>query len=158
MDIATILGLFLGIGCIIYGIFDGGQLSSFVHAGSIAVTVGGGLACTIMSFPLSDTIKAFKAIPLAFKPPRFDPFQTIQLLVELTQQARREGILALESAQDDIKDDYLKKALELVVDGIEAEMVKTSMQFEIDSMVVRHSTVQAYFKTLAAQFPAWGMI
>ncbi len=158
MDIATILGLFLGIGCIIYGIFDGGQLSSFVHAGSIAVTVGGGLACTIMSFPLSDTIKAFKAIPLAFKPPRFDPFQTIQLLVELSQKARREGLLALESAQDDIKDDCLKKALELVVDGIEAEMVKTSMQFEIDSMVVRHSTVQAYFKTLAAQFPAWGMI
>ena len=158
MDIATILGLILGSACIAFGILGGGELSSFVHASSIAVTLGGGLASTIMSFPLSDTIKAFKAVPLAFKSSKFDPFQTIQMLVELSQKARREGLLALESAQDDIKDDYLKKALELVVDGIEAEMVKTSMQFEIDSMVVRHSTVQAYFKTLAAQFPAWGMI
>lgn len=158
MDIATIFGLVLGLACTVYGIFNGGELSSFFDPGSIAVTVGGGLAATMMSFPLSDTIKAFKAVPLAFKSSKFDPFQTIQMLVELSQKARREGLLALESAQDDIKDDYLKKALELVVDGIEAEMVKTSMQFEIDSMVVRHSTVQAYFKTLAAQFPAWGMI
>jgi len=158
MDLATIFGMVLGIACIAYGILSGGEISSFISAGSIAVTFGGGLACTIMSFPLSDTIKALKAIPLVFKPPRFDPFQTIQLLVELSQKARREGLLALESAQEDIKDDYLKKALELVVDGIEAEMVKTSMQFEIDSMVVRHSVVQAFFKTLAAQFPSWGMI
>lgn len=158
MDIATLFGLIFGVACIAYGIFSGGEISSFVHAGSIAVTLGGGLAATIISFPLSDTIKAFRALPLAFKPYRADPFQTIQLLVELSQKARREGLLALESAQENIKDDYLKKALELVVDGIEAEMVKTSMQFEIDSMVVRHSTVQAYWKTLATQFPAWGMI
>lgn len=158
MDIATIFGLILGTVCILYGILANGEITSFIDAGSIAVTVGGGLASTIISFPLSDTIKAFKALPLAFKPYKADPFQTIQLLVELSQKARREGLLALESAQENIKDDYLKKALELVVDGIEAEMVKTSMQFEIDSMVVRHSTVQAYWKTLAAQFPAWGMI
>lgn len=158
MDIASILGLVLGIACMLYGILSGGELSSFFDPGSIAVTVGGGLASTILCFPLSDTIKAFKAIPLAFKPYRSDPFKTIQLLVELSQKARREGLLALESAQEEIKDDYLKKALELVVDGIEADMVKTSMQLEIDSMVVRHSAVQAYYKMLSAQFPAWGMI
>jgi len=127
MDIATIFGLVFGTICILYGILSGGELASFLDAGSVAVTVGGGLASTIISFPLSDTIKAFKALPLAFKPYKADPFQTIQLLVELSQKARREGLLALESAQENIKDDYLKKALELVVDGIEAEMVKTSM-------------------------------
>ncbi len=158
MDFATILGILLGIGCIIYGILNGGEMKSFLDPGSIAVTIGGGLASTIMCYSLQDTIKVIKIIPLVFKSRQTNPFQTIQLLVELSQKARREGLLALESAQADIKDNFLKKALELVVDGIEADMVKTSMQLEIDSMVVRHSVGQSYFKTLAAQFPAWGMI
>lgn len=158
MDFATILGLVLGTACVLYGILSGGEISSFIDAGSVAVTVGGGLAATILSFPLPDTLNAIRALPLVFKQPKFDPFKTIRLLVELSQKARREGLLALESVQDEIEDDYLKKALQLVVDGIEADMVKTTMQFEIDSMVVRHSTVQAYYKTLALQFPAWGMI
>lgn len=149
----------LGIGCVLYGMLSGGgDAGSFLDVSSIFITFGGGLASTIICFPLSDTLKVIRLVPLVFKSSNINPFQTIQLLVELSQKARREGLLALESAQSDIKDDYLKKALELVVDGIEAEMVKTSMQLEIDSMVVRHSTGQAYFRTLATQFPAWGMI
>lgn len=158
MDIATIMGLVLGMGCILFGILNGGELSAFIDPGSVAVTVGGGLASTIMCYSLADTLKVLKIMPIVFKARSVNPFQTIQMLVELSQKARREGLLALESAQADIKDSFLKKALELVVDGIEADMVKTSMQLEIDSMVVRHSVGQSYFKTLAAQFPAWGMI
>lgn len=158
MDIATILGLTLGIGCMLFGMLSGGSLGAFLDPSSVAITVGGGLASTIICFPLSDTLKVIKLIPLVFKSPKTNPFQIIQMLVELSQKARREGLLALESAQTDVKDDYLKKALELVVDGIEANMVKTSMQLEIDSMVVRHSMGQSYFRTMASQFPSWGMI
>ena len=158
MDLATIIGLLAGIGVMLFGILDGGQLSSFVSVGSLAVTMGGGLCSTVMSFPLSDSVKALKLIPLAFKSPKTSAIDTIRTMVELSQKARREGLLALESAQGELTDNFLKKAVELVVDGIEADIVKTSMQLEIDSMAVRHQNGQAYFKTLAAQFPAWGMI
>lgn len=158
MDIATILGLVMGLGCILFGMMSGGSLAAFLDPASVAITVGGGLASTIICFPLSDTLKVIKMMPLVFKLPKVNQFQTIQMLVELSQKARREGLLALESDQAEVKDDYLKKALELVVDGIEADMVKTSMQLEIDSMVVRHSIGQLYFRTLASQFPSWGMI
>lgn len=158
MDIATILGLVLGMACMIFGIVSGGTIGAFVDPPSVFITIGGGLASTIICFPLSDTLKVIKIVPRVFKAKVVSPFQTIQMLVELSQKARREGLLALESAQAEVKDDYLKKALELVVDGIEADMVKTSMQLEIDSMVIRHSLGYNYFKTLAAQFPAWGMI
>jgi len=159
MDIATIAGLIAGFFVLGYSIISGGgEIYFYLDFPSIVCTIGGGIGCTILSFPLADTGKALKALPLIFKSPKTSAIETIQVMVELSQKARREGLLALESAQADLKDNFLKKAMELVVDGIEADIVKTSMQLEIDSMANRHQAVQSYYKTLAAQFPAWGMI
>jgi len=158
MDLATIIGIIGGIGVVVFGMLSGGSISSYIHIPSLIITTGGGLFCTILSYPISDTIKALKALPLVFKNPKSSAIETIQLLVELSQKARREGLLALESAHDDIKENFLRKAMELVVDGIEAEIIKTTMQLEIDSMAIRHQNIQSYYKTMAAQFPAWGMI
>ncbi|NLM75414.1 MAG: motility protein A [Clostridiaceae bacterium] len=158
MDLATIIGLIGGLIVVLFGMASGGSISSYIHIPSLIITTGGGLFCTILSYPLIDTIKAIKALPLVFKTPKSTAIETIMLLVELSQKARREGLLALESAQDDIKEDFLKKAMELVVDGIEAEIIKTTMQLYIDSMAIRHQNVQAFYKTMASQFPAWGMI
>lgn len=158
MDLATIIGLIGGLAVVIFGMYSGGDVSGYIDVSSIIVTMGGGIFSTVLAFPLSETIRALKAIPLIFKEPKTSAMDTIRTLVELSQKARREGLLALESAQEDIKDDFLRKAMELVVDGIEAEIVKTTMQLDIDSMAVRHQNAQAYFKALANQFPAWGLI
>lgn len=158
MDLASVIGLLAGVAVVVYGMMSGGNISSYLDVNSFIVTMGGGICATIMSFPLADTIKALKVFPLIFKEPRSSAMSTISTLVELSQKARREGLLALESAQGELKDDFLKKAMELVVDGIEAEIVRTTMQLDIDSMAVRHQNAQSYFKTLSAQFPAWGMI
>lgn len=159
MDLASLIGLVLGVGFLIYGMLDGGgSLSSFWSLSSIAVTMGGGIASTILGFTVEDLKKLGKALPKVFKKRDDSPFETIQMLVEMSQKARREGLLALESGQENIKDDYLKKALELVVDGVEPEIIRDSMQLELDNMSVRHGKAIAIFKTLAAEFPSWGMI
>ncbi len=158
MDLGTIIGMIAGIAVLVYGMLSGGEISGYIDPGSIIVTMGGGICANIMGFPLSDTIRAIKVLPLIFKEPKQNAMDTIRTLVELSQKARREGLLALESAQGELKDDFLKKAMELVVDGIEAEIVRTTMQLDIDSMAVRHQNAQAYFKGLATQFPAWGLI
>lgn len=158
MDIASIVGLIAGVGVIVYGMFSGGDPMSYLDPGSIIVTMGGGLFATVLAFPLTDSIRAVRIIPSIFKQPKASAMDTIRTLVDLSQKARREGLLALESSSDAIQDNFLKKAMELVVDGIEAEVVKTTMQLDIDSMAVRHQSVLSYFKQLSAQFPAWGMI
>lgn len=158
MEFGSIIGLIGGIAVLMYGMLSGGSINGYIDIPSVIVTMGGGLCCTILSYPLSETIKAIKLIPLVFKAPKSSAIDTIQTLVSLSQKARREGLLALESAQSEIKEDFLKRAIELVVDGIEAEIIKTTMQLDIDSMAIRHQNGQAYFKTLASQFPAWGMI
>jgi chemotaxis protein MotA len=158
MDLGSIIGLVGGIAVLIYGMLSGGTIASFIDVPSLIVTVGGGLCCTILSYPLSDSVKALKLVLLIFKAPKSSAVDTIQTLVGLSQKARREGLLALESSQEEIKDSFLKKAMELVVDGIEADVVKTTMQLDIDSMAARHQSGESYFKTMSAQFPAWGMI
>ncbi len=159
MDLASLLGLLLGIAFLVYGMLDGGgSLSSFWSLSSIAVTMGGGIASTIIGFTMDDLKKLGKVMPKIFKKRDDSPFQTIQMLVDMSQKARREGLLALESGQENIKDDYLKKALELVVDGVEPEIIRDSMQLELDNMSVRHGKAISIFKTMAAEFPSWGMI
>lgn len=159
MDLASLIGLLLGIGCLVYGMLDGGgELSSFLSLSSIAVTMGGGIASTIISTTMEDLKKLGKVLPLIFKKYDDSPFQTIQMIVEMSQKARREGLLALESNQENINNDYLRKALELVVDGVEPEIIRDSMQLELDNMSVRHGKSVSIFKTAAAEFPAWGMI
>lgn len=158
MDFGTIIGLIAGIAVIAYGMFSGGDVSSYIDVSSMIVTIGGGICSNMMGFSLADSIKALKVLPVIFKEPKSSAMSTIRTLVDLSQKARREGLLALESAQSELQDDFLKKAMELVVDGIEAEIVKTTMQLDIDSMAVRHQNAQAYFKGLAGQFPAWGLI
>jgi chemotaxis protein MotA len=159
MDLATLLGLLFGAAFIVWGMLDGGgSISSFWSLSSLAVTVGGGIASTMIGFTMDDIKKVGKLLPLIFKKNEASPFQTIQMLVDMSQKARREGLLALESGQENIKEDYLRKALELVVDGVEPEIIRDSMQLELDNMGVRHGKGIAFFKTLAAEFPSWGMI
>jgi len=158
MDLATLIGIIFGIACILWGMYDGGDPSAFLSLSSLAVTVGGGLASTIIAFTLDDLKNVIRVLPKLFRRKNQSPYQIIQLLVELSQKARREGLLALEVNQEQIEDNYLRKALELVVDGVEPEIIRDSMQLELDNMSIRHGKGIAIFKTLAAEFPAWGMI
>ena len=157
MDIASIIGLVVGLVCLIYGI-GFGSLGSFIHIQSLIVVLGGGIASTLISYRLDELVKIMKILPNVFSNKDQTPFKTIQLLVDMSQKARREGLLALEAGQEEINDDYLKKSLELVVDGVEPEIIRDSMQLELDNMIQRHGKGQSLFKTMGALFPAWGMI
>ena len=105
MDLASLIGLLGGSAVVVYGMLSGGSISGYIHKSSLIITMGGGLVCTMMSYPLSDTIRAYKLIPLIFKSARSSAIETIHTMVELSQKARREGLLALESSQNDIKEE-----------------------------------------------------
>ncbi len=158
MDIASIIGLIGGIGVLIYGMASGGDLGAFFDPPSIVMTIGGGLVSTILSVSLEEFLSLPKAFPLLLKTKQANPFDLIKSLVDLSQKARREGLLALESAGESINDDFMKKAMELVVDGVEADIIRESLTLELDNMAIRHKSMIGIFKTMASFFPAWGMI
>jgi chemotaxis protein MotA len=158
MDITSFIGVIFGSVCVIISILLGGSLMAFYDVPSIFIVLGGGMASVLISYRIGEIAKIFKVVAKAFLDQETSPGDTIKLLVELSQKARREGLLALESEQDNLGDDYIKQSLQLIVDGVEPETIRESMDLELQNLEARHAKGQGLFRTMAGLFPAWGMI
>ena len=161
MDIASIAGLIIGFLAIVISIgLDTGVsgVLGFVNIPSVFITVGGGLAATMISYKLNDFIRMMKICSNIFTSKENSKEDMIRTLVDLSNKARREGLLALEAEQDRIGDDFIKQSLQLVVDGVEPATIREFMELELSNLDSRHYLGRSIFKTMAAQFPAWGMI
>lgn len=161
MDIASLLGLVLGLVMTIYGIVStGASIQSYIDPPSIIITIGGSLSALLTSMKLPDVINALKnGIKLAVNEPKnSDPKEVITQILDMANVARKEGLLALEETANGIDDEFLKKGVMLVVDGTDADLVRAILENDIGSMVARHQTIIGFFDFWAAQGPAWGMI
>lgn len=159
MDIGLIGGILAGFGFVIFGIMQGGTpFSSFIDPGSILIVIGGGIAATFVQYPLQDMLGIGKVFTKALKNPEFNTGQIIDKVIELANVARREGLLALEEAVDEVNDEFLKKGVMLIVDGTDPEMVKSILETELSNMMDRHSKGKGIFDALGALMPAFGMI
>lgn len=161
MDIATLIGIIVGAVMVVFGILWGNGVSAlqnFVDVPSIIITIGGSLSGLIASYNLKDFLGSFKGIGLAFKDPKYDHGATIAKIIELSNVARKEGLLALEEVAQGLDDEFLKKGILLIVDGTEPELVRGILETELMNMDERHRGVAGFFETWAALGPAWGMI
>ncbi|MCH4888728.1 motility protein A [Acidaminobacter sp. JC074] len=159
MDIGLIAGIIAGMGLVIFGIITGGTpFSAFIDTGSILIVIGGGIAATFVQYPLADMLGISKIFMKALKNPEFNTGQIIDKVIELANVARREGLLALEEAVDEVNDEFLKKGVMLIVDGTDPEMVKNILETELTNMVDRHAKGRGIFEALGSLMPAFGMI
>jgi len=158
MDLATIIGIVVGVFLILFAILQSGQLTGFIDIGSIMIVFGGTIGATLINFPLSDVLSVIGVVKKGFlnKPP--DPTANIKMLVEFAEVARREGILALEDRIKDIEDPFLKEGIQLAVDGTEPDLMKTILDTEIESLQNRHELGASIMKTMGTYAPAYGMI
>jgi chemotaxis protein MotA len=158
MDLATIVGLVAGIVFLLVSIVLSGSLGNFWNAPSIMITIGGAFAATLITYPLDKFLKSMKSVTLAFKNQVMDEGGVISKIIELSNVARKEGLLALEEAAESIDDDFLKKGILLIVDGTDPELVRNILETEIIFIEGRHKSVQGFWEKVAEMGPAWGMI
>lgn len=158
MDLGTILGFILGIGFIVFSISLVGPIIWFISYSSIMIVVGGTICATMISFPLKTVLNGFKTIKLVFLEKKVDVPSFITQIIELANLARKEGLLSLEEAGNNIDDEFLQKGILLIVDGADPELVKDILETEIIFIERRHQESQKVFQTLAAYAPAFGMI
>lgn len=162
MDIASLLALVLGFVMLIFGIVSSGGVAAipnFIDVPSIIITIGGSLASTLGSYKLPDFVKGLKSLTLTIKAPAFgNPADTIANVINLSNIARKDGILALEEAAHSIEDDFLKKGINLVVDGTDPDLVRGIMETELACIEDRHKMYIGFWDCWAALGPAWGMI
>lgn len=158
MDITTIIGLLLGAGMILWSIMTSGDLRAFADFPSVLVVCGGGMAAALISFPLKNLLSIFKVVKNAFFTKAGDPNLLITDLVNFAEIARRDGILSLENALQNVKDPFIITGIQMAVDGTDPELIEQIMQAELEAVEDRHSDGKALFDNMAKYGPAFGMI
>lgn len=162
MDLASIIGLVACISVMIFGIVNGelgaAALGNFVDPPSILITFGGAFCAVMASYSMAGYLNGLKSFTLIFKSPVLDTPQMIQKIIELSNVARKEGLLSLEEASGELDDAFLKKGILLIVDGTDPELVRAIMDTELTSIEGRHKQNIGFWQDLGAMGPAWGMI
>jgi len=156
MDIATLLGLFGGMGVIIAAIFLGGSVGTFINVPSLVVVIGGTFMVTLSQISLAQFLGSFKVTAKAFKHKSSPPETLIEEAVALANVARREGILALEGKE--IGDPFLENGIKMCIDGHATEIVQKMLSKDINLELERQSTGILMFKSIGQAAPAMGMI
>ncbi len=158
MDIATALGILLGLVVVIGSIVAGGGAMSFIHIPSMALTIGGMLCATLIHFSMSQFLSIFAIIKKTMFSKLHSHDQMIQDMVNFSAINRRDGALALEQEINKLDDKFFIKGLQLIVDGLDGEAIRDLMSIEIQYLQERHSTGKKILEFMGAAAPAFGMI
>lgn len=158
MDFATIIGLVLGFGLMVWSIVMGTSLMSFVDVSSVLIVAGGSVSAALISFPLKELAKMPSVMKNAFMARTADPCMVIKEMVAFAEIARRDGILSLESATQGVKDPFILSGIQMAVDGTDPELMEQILSSEMDAIDQRHSNGKALVDCFAKYGPAFGMI
>ncbi len=159
MDIASLIGIIMGFLMLVYGIISNhADVMTYLNFPSAIITFGGALFATMLSYSMQDFLNGLKSIKLVFKTSSMNTSEMIKSIIDLSNVARKEGLLSLEEAAADLDEPFLKKGILLIVDGTDPDLVRGIMETELVSIESRHRTVIGFWDALAAMGPAWGMI
>jgi len=158
LDLSTLIGIVAAFGLMLMAILQGGPLSIFINVPSILIVVGGTFGNTLVHYPFGDVFDALNVAKKTFLYKELSINALISQLMEFANKARKEGILALQGAMENVEDDFLKKAMQMAVDGQEPETLRAMLNTEIEYIQMRHGKGADIFISIAAYAPAMGMV
>ncbi len=164
MDITTLIGAVAGLIIIALGIMiRGGGIDirmflSFLHLPSVMITFGGAVCATLVNYPLKQVIGVWNIARKVMMEPAENTSGIISQFVSLAQKAKREGFLSLEQDIKKIDNDFMKRGVQLVVDGQDAEFIRNLLETEVHFIQVRHNVGQEIFLMMGTYAPAFGLI
>ncbi len=159
MDITTIAGLVCGFGAIVLGqALEGGHIGSILQGTAALIVFGGTFGAVMVAFPRKDFVRGMKMLGMAFKDRKEDLPGLAKQIVELASIARRDGVLALEGKLAEIQDPFLRKALGYVVDGVDANVTRSSLEAAIDAEHEENMVGSKVWESLGGFSPTIGII
>lgn len=159
MDIATILGIILGLAALIGGfVWEGGEVAGLMQMAAAVIVFGGTIAAVMISYPLAKLRTVPKSLVLAFTSNHHDEKQLIEDIVNMSTIARRDGVLALERSSNIHSDPFLREGVQLAVDGTEQSMIRKIMDYEIDAIHNKYEGYAKIFESAGGYAPTMGII
>ncbi len=156
MDIASLVGIISGLVLIVSAIFIGGSADVFVNVPGLMIVIGGTMAATLLTVQFKDVTNAFKGAYIVFTRDNTNPIEMIDTMIKLSKISHRHGLLKL----GDVKTDsaVLKRACNLLSEAASEQVIRNTLQNEIDSLLARHFAVQDVFRKMGTYAPAFGML
>ncbi|QOJ00543.1 MAG: MotA/TolQ/ExbB proton channel family protein [Phycisphaeraceae bacterium] len=160
MDIASVIGTILGVACcgLVGYMASHGDWAMFYSEKGLIMVFGGTLSVIFMAMPMAK----LKAVPGYFKRFYFDkglrPVEVVKLMGTLSEKARRDGILALESEVSKITDPFLGSGLKMAIDGVEPANIEATLRLEVLAMQDRHKAGKKFFDLIKLYAPGYGLV
>ena len=159
MDRISFIGLALGMAAILGGqLLEGGDLASLLQATALVIVIGGTLGAVMLQSPPAVFVAGLRLIPWVFSPPRTDFRAVLDRMVLWGNTARRGGLLALESSIAGAPDPYMRKGLQLLVDGAEPAVLRSALELEIDTWEDFHRQAARVWEAAGGYAPTIGII
>jgi chemotaxis protein MotA len=159
MDKISIAGLALGIAAIVVGqVLEGGHVSSLVQPTAFFIVIGGTLGAVMLQSPLNVFMTGMRMLRWAFVPPVLAPQQLIGQIVGWGHVARKEGLLALEVQINGMRDPFVRKGMQLLVDGVEPERLREVLEVDIASYEAQLKLSAKIWESAGGYAPTIGII
>ena len=160
MDIFLILGLGAGVFTLVVGmIVKGADVTVLLNPAAMIIIFVGTFATIMNSYPKKEFINIIKLFGVLFSDKGHeDPADIIKQMVQMAQETRRNGLLSLEKTAQNIDNKFMKKGLEMVVDGMEPQTISEVLTIEIESMEERHKAGAGVFSTAGGASPTLGVL
>ena len=159
MDILSIVGLVLAVSAILVGaVLKGAGLMALVSAAAFMIVIVGTIAAICIQTPLPVMQRALKIFPWVMKPPNRDGSHLVTKIVEWSNTARKQGLLGLEPMIAREPDEFVRKALQLVVDGSEPESISTALYVDLNMREHADTTAAKVFEGMGVYSPTLGII
>ncbi len=161
MDFATIAGLILGFGAIFLAGYVGGTDAHVIFGRweAFVLIVGGTVGATLTSFPMRTFVRGFfGGLRTAFSEVNYHERDVISTLVSFAEKARREGLLALENEAAALDDDFMRKGIQLVIDGRDTDIIRKVLETEVSNAHDANAKSEAVFMSLGGYSPTLGII
>ena len=159
LDLATVAGLLVGVGGILGGlVLDGGNLRDIIQFNAAVIVFGGTLGAVMVTTPMRVLARAVRSFAIVFFNASYSANAVIDEIIEYAVQARKQGIISLEQKAAAVTDPFLKKALNLAVDGIDLSQIRNAMDLEISIMEQDLEAEAKVFEAAGGYAPTIGII
>jgi chemotaxis protein MotA len=159
MDVISIIGLVVGLAAILGGQWlEGGHLSSLVQPTAFVIVMGGTFGAVMLQSPFATFMQGMAMARWVFTPPALGQRELIERIMEWSHTARREGLLALEGYLAELSDPFLRKGLQLLVDGAEPDRVREVLEVEIAAQEDQMKLAAKVWESAGGYAPTIGIL
>ncbi|HEY8219434.1 MAG TPA: flagellar motor protein [Methylobacter sp.] len=159
MDILSIAGIFVGFGAVLLGIMlDGGDISSLINVPALVIVFGGTVGATLLQFPPVVFVRSMKMLSWVLRPQKMNLSAQIGQVVNWSHLARKEGLLGLENALPTEQDPFIKKGLQLLVDGTDPDAIRDILDLDILSKESMGLQAAGLYEAMGGYAPTIGIL